>query len=197
MSVYIDYRRLLDGEDGGISAVVFPLRLATPKIAGDINGTALTSLALTASRQYFVPFSVPRAIAITSLRISVTANVAGNGAVGIYGNTVVSGSDAPGDQLVQATGLVMGVANEDKTGAAAITLLPGQIYWASLISSSAATVRALPVGAVQASLGRVVNNTTSVTHLFVSGSGSTLPATASTSLSNGTGNIPAIYLVGS
>lgn len=196
MTVHLDYRRMLDGDDGGISAVVFPRRVATPKVAGDINGTALTTLALTASRQYFVPFSVPRATSITDLRISVTTFVTGDGSVGIYGNTVVSGSDTPGERLVQATGLVMGTANGDKTGAAAITLLPGKIYWASLISSSAATVRALPVGAVQGSLGRVVNNTTSVTHLFVSGTGSTLPATAATSLSNGTTSAPAIYLVG-
>jgi hypothetical protein len=40
-----------------------------------------------------------------------------------------------------------------------------------------------------------VQHTAAVTHLFAAGSGSTLPATAPTSLTEGTGALPAIYLV--
>ena len=176
------------------AAIAFPKRTATPKIVGDANGTALTTLALTASRQYFIPFFVPRAVVVTNLRVSVTTLLAGTIAIGIYDNTVVSSDDTPGNLLVSVTGLDAGTTG-DKTGAVSYTLQPGVLYWMSVIASSAVTLRALAVGGVQASLGRTVNNTTIISHLFAAGSGSTLPAVASTSLSAGTGSCPAIYLL--
>lgn len=102
--------------------------------------------------------------------------------------------DVAGTPLATATGLNTGTTG-DKSGTLSFTLSPGQIYWASLISSAAATVRALAVGSVQASLGRTANNTTVISYLFAAGSGSTLPATAPTSLTAGTGSCPAIYLL--
>lgn len=172
----------------------YPKRSATPKIAGDVNGTALTTLALTAARQYFVPLVVPRAVTLTGLRISVTTAAAGTASIGIYGNAVVSGNDAPGSLLASVTGLNTGTTG-DKTGTLSYTLQPGQLYWASLIASAAATVRALAVGSVQVALGRTANNTTAISCLYAAGSGSTLPATAPTALTDGTGSIPAIYLL--
>lgn len=182
------------GSIANAGAIAWPKRSATPRIVGDVAGTALATLALTASRQYFVPFTVPRAVALTGLRISVTAAAAGTASVGIYGNALVSGDDAPGTLLASATGLNTGTTG-DKSGTLSFTLSPGQIYWASLISSAAATVRALAVGSVQTSLGRTANNTTVISYLFAAGSGSTLPATAPTSLTAGTGSCPAIYLL--
>ncbi len=169
-------------------------RAATPSIAGDEAGTALGTLALTASRQYFVPFVPSRAITLTGLRISVTTALAGQASVGIYGNTLVGGNDAPGALLASATGLDTGTTG-DKTGSVSLTLQPGSIYWASVIAAAAATVRALAVGSIKSALGRTVNNTTLVSHLYAAGSGSTLPDPASTTLTAGTGSIPAIYLV--
>ena len=161
-----------------------------------MGGTALTTLALTASRQYFVPFTAPRTVSLTGLRISVTTAAAGTAAIGIYGNTQVSGNDTPGALLASVTGLDTGTTG-DKTGALSYTLYPGTLYWASLICSAAVAVRALAVGSIQTSLGRVVNNANVVSLLYVAGSGSTLPDPASTSLTDGTGSVPAIYLVGS
>ena len=161
-----------------------------------MGGTALTTLALTASRQHFIPFTVPRTVVLTGLRISVTTAAAGTTAIGIYGNTQVAGNDSPGSLLVSATGLDTGTTG-DKTGTVSYTLNPGTLYWASLIGSAAATLRALAVNSIQTSLGRTANNTTVVSHLFVAGSGSTLPDPASTSLADNTGSVPAIYLVGS
>lgn len=169
-------------------------RAGTPSIAGDAAGTALGTIAVTASRQYFVPFAPARDVTLTGLRISVTTASAGAASVGIYANTQVSGADAPGALLASASGLDTGTTG-DKTGSLSLLCRAGQIYWASVIASAAATVRALAVGSVRSDLGRTVNNTTLVSHLYVAGSGSTLPDPAPTSLTNGTGSTPAIYLV--
>lgn len=178
----------------GCQPLAYPKRVATPKIVGDVAGTALTTQALTAARQYFVPFTVPRSVVLTGLRISVTTAATGSASIGLYGNTHVAGDDAPGSLLAQVTGLNTG-STGDKTGSLNVTLLPGQLYWASLIASAAATVRALAVGSVHPALGRTANNTTAITHLFAAGAGSTLPDPAPTALSNGTGSCPAIYLL--
>jgi hypothetical protein len=175
--------------------IAYPKRSATPKIVGDVNGTALTTLALTASRQYFIPLVVPRNVKLTGLRISVTTASAGTASIGIYGNTVVNGDDAPGSLLASVTGLDTGTTG-DKTGSLSYTLQAGTLYWASLISSAAATVRALAVASQQTALGRTANNTPVTSYLYAAGSGSTLPTTAPTTLTAAAGAVtPAIYLL--
>jgi hypothetical protein len=173
----------------------WPKRSATPKIVGDVAGTALTTLALTASRQYFIPLVVPRAVTLTGLRIAVTTASAGTASIGIYGNTKVGGDDAPGSLLASVTGLDTG-STGDKTGSLSFTLQAGTLYWASLIASAAATVRALAVASQSTALGRTVNNTTVTSYLYAAGTGSTLPATAPTTLTAAAGAAaPAIYLL--
>jgi hypothetical protein len=174
--------------------IAYPKRPATPKIAGDVAGAALTTLALTAARQYFVPLVVPRTLTLTGLRISVTTAATGTAAIGLYGNTVVGGNDAPGALLASVAGLNTG-ATGDKTGTLNYTLQPSVLYWLGLIASAATTLRALAVGSVQTALGRTVGGTTAVSFLYAAGSGSTLPATAPTPLTAGTGPCPAIYLL--
>lgn len=180
------------------SGTPWPVRKDTPKIAGDWGGTALSTQAITASRQYFIPVTVPRAMPLVSLRLSVTTASAGTVSIGLYNNTQDgSGNDTPGNLVASVKGLDTS-ATGDKTGAIAAggyTLQPGVLYWVSLIGSAAATLRALAVGSIQAVLGRTVGNTTVISYLYVAGSGSTLPATASTSLTAGTGSCPAVYLV--
>jgi hypothetical protein len=180
------------GSIDNAGAIAWPKRTDTPRIVGDVNGTSLVTQAVTGSRQYFIPFVVPRPVTLAGLRISVTTASAGTASVGIYGNANVSGNDAPGSLLASVAGLDTGTIG-DKTGALSLTLAPGTIYWASFICSTAATLRAL--SSIQTSLGRMVNATTVISYLFAAGSGSTLPATAPTSLFNGTGNVPAIYLI--
>jgi len=175
--------------------IAYPKRIATPKIVGDVNGTALTTLALTASRQYFIPLSVPRKVTLTGLRMSVTTAVTGTAAIGIYGNTVVGSDDAPGALLASVTGLNTG-ATGDKTGTLSFTLQAGTLYWVSMIASAAATVRALAVASRGAELGRTANNTTITSYLYAAGTGSTLPSTAPTTLTAAAGvATPAIYLL--
>jgi hypothetical protein len=174
----------------------WPIRTATPKIAGDLNGTALSTITMTASRQYWIPLVVARKITLTGLRISVTTAASGAASIGLYSNRVVSGSDEPDQLLSSVTGLDTGTTG-DKTGTLSYTLQPGTIYWASVICAAAAVLRALAVGSVQPALGRTVNNTTMTTHLYASGSGSTLASPAPATFTAGTGVAPAIYLVGS
>jgi hypothetical protein len=174
--------------------IVYPKYTTTPKIVGDVEGTALTTLTLTASRLYFIPLIVPRAVTLTGLRISVTTAATGAAAIGIYGNTTVSGNDAPGSLLTSVTGLNIGTTG-DKTGTLSYTLKIGTLYWVCMIASAAATIRALAANSVQTALGRVANSTSAVSYLYASGSGSTLPSTAPTSLTAGTGTTPAIYLL--
>lgn len=185
---------------GGASALGSPLawprRIGTPKIAGDVSGTALATLALAASRIYFVPFAVPRVVVLSGLRISVTSAAVGAANLGIYENELVSGNDKPHTRLAQLTATLDTGTTGDKTGSFASnqTLEPGRIYWAALIGSAAASLRALAVASVQTSLGRQVNNTGVISHVYVAGSGSTLPATVS-AVTDGTGSVPAIYLI--
>ena len=194
-----DIKALIAASGSGSAAAqtAYPKRKATPKIAGDIGGTALTTLALTAARQYFVPLVVPRAVVLSGLRISVTTASAGSVSAGLYANTTdASGNDSPGALLASVTGLDTG-ATGDKTGtfAAAAQLQPGTLYWVSLIGSAAATVRALAVGSRGCELGRTVNNTTAITYLYAAGSGSTLPTNAAATPTAGTGSTPALYLL--
>jgi hypothetical protein len=174
----------------------WPIRVATPKIAGDVNGTALSTITVTASRQYWIPMVVARKITLTGLRISVTTAATGAASIGLYSNRVVSGSDEPDQLLASVTGLDTGTTG-DKTGTLSYTLQPGTIYWASVICAAAAVLRALAVGSVQPALGRTVNNTTMITYLYAAGSGSTLASPAPATFTAGTGVAPAIYLVGS
>ena len=166
-------------------------------IVGDTGCTALSTQALTAARQIWVPMMVPRPISLTGLRIAVTTASAGSASVGLYGNTVVSGKDQPGSLLASATGLNTGsTGDKDGTFASAYALQPGTLYWASMIASVAATVRAVPIANVQASLGRQPASNQANLYFFAAGSGSTLASPAPTSLtSTGTGLLPAIYLL--
>jgi hypothetical protein len=174
--------------------ITYPKRAATPKIVGDVSGTILVSMAITASRLYFIPLITPRNVVLTGLRISVTTTATGTVSIGIYSNTVVSGSDIPGSLLTSVTGLDTGTTG-DKTGSLSYTLQAGTLYWACLIASGAPAIRGVPATCAQAVLGRTVNNTTMISHLYASGSGATLPDPAPTSLTAGTSTIPGIYLV--
>lgn len=100
-------------------------------------------------------------------------------------------------QVRDAAGAVVITASTaDKTGSLSYTLQAGVLYWASMISSAAAAVRALAVASQQTALGRTANNTTVISYLYAAGSGSTLPATARTALTAATNAVtPAIYLL--
>jgi hypothetical protein len=182
------------GGGGGYPSIAYPKRSNTPKIVGDVAGSTLTTLALTAARQYFLPLVVPRNVVLKGLRISVTTASAGTASIGIYKNTQVNGDDAPGSLLASVSNLDTG-STGDKTGTLSYTLSAGTLYWASMIASAAVTVRALPSASLQSALGRSVNGTSVISYLHAAGSGSTLPSTAPTKLTTAAGATPAIYLL--
>jgi len=178
-----------------LAQIAYPKRSATPKIVGDAAGANLVTVVLSPSRQYFIPLAVPREVVLTGLRISVTTGLSGTASIGIYNNTEVNDSDAPGELLDSVTNLDIGTTGE-KTGSLSYTLQAGTLYWASMIASSGATVRALPIGSQQTALGRVINAIGVISYLHADGSGSTLPATAPGTLSfAAAASVPAIYLL--
>lgn len=179
------------------SSVAYPKRKTTPKVVGDTNCTALTTQAFTAGRLYFLPLTVPRSVVLSGLRISVTTASAGTASVGIYANTQDgNGDDAPGALLASATGLNTGsTGNKDGTFSAPLLLEPGVLYWACVIGSATATVRAVPLGSMQSALGRTPSANTSTTCLYANGSGSTMPAAAPAIAGVSNAAIVAIYLL--
>lgn len=178
-------------------SIPYPKRTTTPKIVGDVAGTALDTLVMTAARQFFIPLVVPRRTVLSGLRISVTTAAAGTANAGIYSNTVIGGHDSPGNLLAATNTAYNTGATGDKTSnfSSNLTLQPGTLYWASVICSANPTLRALAAASIQSSLGRQVNNTNIISHLWVAGSSATLPTTASTTPTEGTGSIPAIYMI--
>jgi hypothetical protein len=151
-----------------------------------VNATAGTTLTLTASRTYWIPFAVPRKVSITQLAINVTTAAAGTHYVGIYasdyywqptGAPLVSASFAAG-----TTGL--------KTATVSLTLQSG-VYWFAWSAGSAATVRAIALAAC-ATLGLGNLGTANTTYYYTSGN--TLPNPApTTGYTSATGSaLPAI-----
>jgi hypothetical protein len=182
--------------EGGYPSIAYPKRSSAPKVVGDVAGTALTTLGLTASRLYYFPLVVPRNVVLIGLRISVTTAASGAVvSVGIYGNTTVSGNDAPGSLLASVSNLDA-TTTGNKDGALSYTLVAGTLYWIGLISNAAPTLRHILVAAVQTSLGRDPSSASIISYLYASGSGSTLPATAPTSFTiSVNAALPCVYLL--
>ena len=151
-----------------------------------VDATAAATLALTASRVYWIPFVVPRKVNITQLAINVTTASAGTHYVGIYAS----------DYYWQPTGSPLVSASFDasatgvKTASVSLILQPN-VYWFAWAAGSAATVRAIALAACP-SLGLGNLGTAHTTYYYTSGS--TLPNPAPTSgYSVATGSaVPAI-----
>jgi len=183
----------------GCQVSAYPKRTDSPKVAGDVAGTALSGVTITAQREYFAPFVVPRKVVLSGLRINVTTGAAGTAQVGIYANTVVSGNDAPGALLASATGLdTTSIGDQSGSFAGNLTLEPGRMYWAGFIASAGPGMRGLTVASLAPSLGRVTGGGTGIVcYLYAAGSGGVLDNPAPTSLTNAVGGavMPAVYLL--
>jgi len=137
-----------------------------------VNATAGTTLALTASRTYWIPFTVTKKVSITTLAINVTTLSAGTHYVGIYASN--SSWQPTGAPL--ASGSFDASATGVKTATVSLTLSPG-VYWVCWASGSAATVRAIALAAC-ATLGLASLGTANTTCYYTSGN--TLPNPAPT-----------------
>ncbi len=169
--------------------ILNPVNTNTWYIPYATNCTALTTITLTASRIYYIPFVPPLNIQVTNLAIEVTTAATGTGQIGIYTSNNYRPSTLITESVVSIDTGTTGV----KSGTISVNLNAGQLYWLALINSGGATIRAVAVGGVQPILGIATGGTAWNTHYFQAGSGGTLPTTAGT-LSNGTGGPPAIYM---
>jgi hypothetical protein len=152
-----------------------------------VNATAGTTLALTSSRTYWIPFTASRSMSIATMAINVTTASSGTHYIGIYatnntwqptGNPLINTSFSTG-----ATGVVTYNANNLALGIGA--------YWLAWAAGSAATVRAIALAACPP-LALPSLGTASTTYYYTSGN--TLPSPAPTSgFSSATGSaLPAV-----
>jgi len=111
--------------------------------------TAPTTLALTANRLYALPFLISGTHTFIRIAIAVSTLLAGTARLGIYSNTT-------GDVYPNALILDAGEVSTSTTGLKEIVInwspTPG-LYWLSLVSSVACTVRAVAVAGAMPILG--------------------------------------------
>jgi hypothetical protein len=138
-----------------------------------IGATAATTLALTASRTYWIPFAVPRKVSITQLAINVTTAAAGTHYVGVYASNYYW--QPTGAPLVSAS---FGASSTGVKTATVSLILQPDVYWFAWAAGSAATVRAVALAAC-ATLGLGNLGTANTTYYYTSGN--TLPNPAPTS----------------
>lgn len=160
-----------------------------------ISSAGLSGTTLTAQTIYFVPFIAANQVVLTDLGFNVTTAASGTTtSVGIYSNTYNStNGDRPSTLLASSNAI-----NTDTTGfknytlGTPITLNPNTLYWLAIASSGAPTLSAIfPSDAIP--IGIYAGSTTHITGLTGPTTGSTLPTTAPSTLSNYTGYPPAIF----
>lgn len=118
---------------------------AALNIAGLANGTLLIASAMVANVMLAMPFIAPRRGGrIDQLACNVTVAVAGNLRLGLWDN--VSESVLYPNRLLADSGSISHAAPGVKTFSVNINLVPGQVYYLSLVTSGAPTVRGLAVG---------------------------------------------------
>lgn len=160
------------------------------------NGTALTTLAMTANRGYFMPFiNMFSAKTFNSLGIEVTTLTAGTAYVAIFDSAIVSGNYRPARRLYQTAGLDTGTTGEKSTGSLAITLRAGTLYWIAVTASSTCTMRAVAVGGMNTLLGFTNATTTARTHIYATQSGAFGTDASALSYTISTGSCPAPLLI--
>jgi hypothetical protein len=186
---------LMHGNSIGFGQAVLRVPSGQRQVASATGGSALSTLALVAARAHYVPFTVPRPMTLSALGVSVSTAAAGTGTLGIYDSDGDATYDYPGTLLASST---TGAINTGTTGtklaSVDITLIPGHVYFAGLVNSSAATVRAVALAGIQPLLGFTDNSTTAITMLTTASTTNVLPTTPGAPTVQVTA-IPAIYLV--
>lgn len=139
-----------------------------------LAGTAATTLALTASRIYWIPFFVDKQVQITQVAINVTTASAGTYWIGIYAS---NSKGEPKPRLIQWSFDTGTTGVKTSTAGLPLTLQPG-VYWIAWAAGSAATVHAIALASARA-LALPALGTANLTCWCTSGT--TLPDTAPTS----------------
>lgn len=186
---------LMHGRTLGYGVASLRIPAGQRLVAGSVNATALSTLALVAARVQYVPFTVPRPMTLSAMGVSVSTAVAGTGTLGIYDSDGNATYDYPGTLLASST---QGAINTGTTGTKLasldITLVPGHVYFAAIVNSSAATVRAVALAGIQTCLGFTDNSTTAITMLTTTSTTNVLPTSPGAPTTQVTA-IPALYLV--
>lgn len=168
--------------------ILNPINVNTWYIPYAIGATALTTLALSTNRIYYIPFVSPINCMITQLAVEVTTASAGTGQIGVYN----SNNFRPFQRLGTPVDINTGTTGV-KSGNTNVSIVAGELYFLALINTAGATIRAVAVGSLHTILGIATGTTAFNTHYFEAGSGGVLPATANAS-SSGTGAVPCIYV---
>jgi len=181
--------------NNGIGALASITRKESSRVLGDMNGTALGTIAMVTKRLYVFPFQTPRQFKADKVKISVTSQASNSGcSVGIYDNTkLVNGSDNPGN-LLDFVDTLITTSTGDKEAIIDFSFNKDLLYWIGIICYGAPTLRALASASIYPYLGRVANSTAIYTHLYRNLTNSVLPAVAPKDFTINTGNIPAVYV---
>jgi len=182
----------VDENRSGLPMLRIPV--ARRHIAGASGGTALSAFTLVSHRIYYVPFTVPRAMTLVALGVSISTLLAGTGRLGIYENAPETTYDRPGKLLVEGGSTINTGATGTKVTTVDITLEPGVLYWAAWVTSSASGIRAVPVAGLMPSLGWTDNSTTVIGFMYESAASATLPTESTATLTAMAAVTPAIYL---
>jgi len=171
-------------------------RAGNTHIAGGVNVAGTANSATVANRQYFIPIIYQRELTIKQLQAVVTTGAAGTLRMGIYDSTVaVNGDTIPGALIGGGAALDTSTATTLTDALAQnITLLPNTLYWASLITSAAPSIRWLSSTGTKSFFGYQYLSQI-ISHLFANGSGGEMPVNAPANLQTGTGNFPVIGLI--
>lgn len=187
--------------ESGAAAVAGALYLRSPGGANSWNcpyivtAASLTTVALVANRVYYVPFQMQASLfPLASVGVAVTAAVASSTAnVAVYESAVVGGILVPGLRIASASLDTSTTGN--KTSAISFTPRPGALYWLSVASSLAPTIRAINAEGRQSQfLGFGIGNLNA--NFYAASTGSTPPADASGETFSviSSGAVPAIFL---
>ncbi len=150
---------------------------------GAISGIALTTKALVANTGYAVPFVAPdRGATLDRLEVYVSTGVAAtNIRIGIYTNSSETGL-YPGSLLIDAGTGSSASSSTKITLTISQALVPGQCYWAVVVSDGAPTIRAIASNGAAVNMGTTDSAaTTFSTHLSATLTYGALPGSFPTS----------------
>lgn len=157
-----------------------------------VGGGNLTTISVTANRNYYVAFNVGVPTTITRLIVSVTTAATVTAYLGLYQD---NGSGLPGNLLASGTVLNITATGDQISTIASTTLQPGITYYLFLACSAAVTIRAAAVGSIYSAYGYVANNTTQINFIYRTLTAAAPASVAPTSgYTSGTGTTPVIFI---
>lgn len=176
---------------------VFNIRRAGTFIfAGVINKTGFVNSSTIKHRQYFIPIIYQRELTIKYLSSYVATAKSATLNIGLYDTILAeNGDQVPGTLIASVNDIDTSTVGLKKYQLAQnITLLPNNLYWASMIADNYVDIRFFYDDGCQTIIGCQSSGQV-ITQLYYDGFESVLPATAPTILNELDGSIPMIGLI--